>query len=102
MLGKGLNEFVHEGPPTVTSELDHMHRRRCFKVVAVAELTRLERARAQEGLMLLTRKRSGKVKGRLAYNGKPTRDWISKEDKSSPTVTNESLMLTCAIDAYEK
>ena len=52
--------------------------------------------------MLLTRKRSGKVKGRLAYNGKPTRDWISKEDKYSPTVSNESLMLTCAIDAFEK
>ena len=102
MLGKGLKEFVKEGPPAVKSELDQMHRRRCFKAVAVAELTRLERIRAQEGLMLLTRKRSGKVKGRLAYNGKPTRDWISKEDKSSPTVSNESLMLTCAIDAFEK
>ena len=52
--------------------------------------------------MLLTRKRSGKVKGRLAYNGKPTRDWISKEDKSSPTVANDALMITCAIDAFEK
>ena len=52
--------------------------------------------------MLLTRKQSGGVKGRLAYNGKRTRDWISKEDKSLPTVSNESIMITCAIDAYEK
>ena len=52
--------------------------------------------------MLLTRKQSGDVKGRLAYNGKRTRYWISKEDKSLPTVSNESIMITCAIDAYEK
>ena len=51
--------------------------------------------------MLLTRKRSGEIKGRLAYNGKKTRDWISKENTSSPTVGTHSIMLTCAIDAYE-
>lgn len=52
--------------------------------------------------MLLRRKCNGKVKGRLAYNGKRTRDWISKEDKSSPTVSHESLMLTCSIDTFQK
>ena len=102
MIGKGLKEFVTEGPPAVKSELDQMHKRKCFKAVAVAELTRLERVRAQEGLMLLTRKCNGKVKGRLAYNGKRTRDWISKEDKSSPTVSNKSLMITCSIDSFQK
>ena len=79
-----------------------MHERVGFRAVAVAELTRREQKRAQEGLMLLTRKKSGDIKGRLVYNGKGTRSWISREDKSSPTVLNESLMLTCAVDAYEK
>ena len=51
--------------------------------------------------MLLTRKKSGDVKGRLVYNGKGTRSWVSREDKSSPTVLNKSLMLTCAVDAFE-
>ena len=51
--------------------------------------------------MLLTQKSTGKPKGRLAYNGKKTREWISREDKSSPTVHTESLMLTCAVDAHE-
>ena len=51
--------------------------------------------------MLLTQKASGEVKGRLVYNGKRTRDWISREDKSSPTVMTESLFLTVAVDAYE-
>ena len=40
-------------------------------------------------------------KGRLVYNGKNTREWISREDKSSPTVLTESLMLTCTVDAAE-
>ena len=52
--------------------------------------------------MLLTRKKSGEVKGQLVYNGKETRNWISCEDKSSPTVLAESLMLTCAVDAFER
>ena len=51
--------------------------------------------------MILTKKRSGKIKGRCAYNGKPTRVWIDKNNKSSPTVLTESLFLTCAIDAKE-
>ena len=79
-----------------------MHKSVGFKAVAVAELTRRERQRAQEGLMLLTRKKSGDIKGRLVYNGKGTRSWISREDKSSPTVLNESLMLICAVDAFQR
>ena len=52
--------------------------------------------------MLLTRKKTGDCKGRLAYNGKPTRLWLGNEDKSSPTVLCESIMITCAVDAYER
>ncbi len=52
--------------------------------------------------MLLTYKKRCKVKGRLVYNGKGTRSWISREDKSSLTVLNESLMLTCAVDAHQR
>ena len=99
---KGLKVFKDEGEVAAKAELSQLHKRMCFKALAVKELTQLERQRAQEGLMLLTRKQSGDVKGRLAYNGKRTRDWISKQDKSSPTVSNESIMITCAIDAYEK
>ena len=78
-----------------------MHRRSCFKDIVVKELTRQERVRAHEGLTILSQKRTEKIKGRLAYNGKKTWDWISKEDNSLPTVMQESITLTAAIDAYE-
>ena len=52
-------------------------------------------------LMLLTEKKHGDIKGRQVYNGKPTRDWVSKEDKASPTVATEALLLTAMIDSIE-
>ena len=102
MLKRGLTEFPIKGVPAAKEELTQMHDRRCFKAIAVAELTRQERVRAQEGLMILSEKRSGRIKGRLAYNGKATREWITKEDKSSPTVLTESIKLTASVDAYEE
>jgi hypothetical protein len=52
--------------------------------------------------MFLGEKRCGTVKGRMAYNGKPTREWLSREDSASPTAALESIMLTAVIDAHEE
>ena len=52
--------------------------------------------------MLLTQKQDGQYKGRMVYKGKPTREWLSREDSASPTVMLESIMLTLAFDAKEK
>jgi len=41
-----------------------------------------------------------KMKGRLLYNGKPTRN-IDRENSASPTATNESINITCCIDAHK-
>ena len=54
-----------------------------------------------DGLIFASQKRTGKCKVRLAYNGKTTREWISCEEKSSPTAYNEIIFLTCAVDARE-
>ena len=41
MIGKGLRKFLTKGPPAVKSELDPILKRKCFKAVVAAELTRL-------------------------------------------------------------
>ena len=64
-------------------------------------MTLQEKKGTMEGLMFLSEKRSGEGKGRLAYNGKPTRYWISRDKKSSPTTLMESILLTSGIDAKE-
>ena len=51
--------------------------------------------------MFLTQKRDGTIKGRMVYNGKPTREWLSKDDAASPTAFLESIILTAMVDAKE-
>lgn len=54
-----------------------------------------------ETLIFLTEKRDGRIKARTCANGSVQREWITKEESSSPTVTLEALMLSAAIDAME-
>ena len=35
------------------------------------------------------------------YNGKDTRDWISREDSVSPIVSQESIIITAVINVKE-
>jgi hypothetical protein len=49
--------------------------------------------------MFLKLKRDGKIKGRTVAGGNKQRDYISKEDASSPTVATESVLLSCIINA---
>jgi hypothetical protein len=65
-------------------------------------MTQIEQRKAQQALMFLGEKRDGTVKGRMVYNGKPTREWLSREDSASPTAAIESIMLTAVINAHEE
>ena len=38
----------------------------------------------------------------MVYNGKPTREWLSKVGSASPTVSLESIFLTSIVDAKEE
>ena len=74
------------------AEPGQLHYRNYWKPVSVKELTRKEKYRAQEGLMLLTQKRSGAIKGRLAYNrqrGQKQSDCTDK--KSFPHLRHQCL-----------
>jgi hypothetical protein len=65
-------------------------------------MTQIERRKAQQALMFLEEKRDGTVKGRMVYNGKPTREWLLREDSASLTAALESIMLAAVIDANEE
>ena len=79
-----------------------LHDRKCFQPLSVNTLSQNERKRAQIAMMLLTEKRCGKIKGRMVFDGRRTREWITKEDSASPTATLEGIMITLTIDAKEK
>jgi hypothetical protein len=51
--------------------------------------------------MFLKEKRTGEIKGRTVAGGNKQRDYLTKEEVSSPTVSTEAVLLTCIIDAEE-
>ena len=52
-------------------------------------------------IMFIKRKRCGRIKARDCADGRKQRNYIPKEDASSPTVSTESLMISCILDTKE-
>jgi Reverse transcriptase (RNA-dependent DNA polymerase) len=53
-------------------------------------------------LIFLTEKKDRTIKARHCANGSPQRDWMNREEVSSPTVNTESTLLTVVIEAEEE
>ena len=102
ILQKGLKVFGTAGAQGAQDELEQLHKRNCFTPIDFNNMPEEEKMKAMEALMFLTEKRDKSIKGRMVYNGKPTREWLSREDSASPTVALESILLTATIDAYER
>ena len=56
-----------------------------------------EKKKAQVALIFLTEKRDGTIKAKEIYNGKPTCEWLSREDFASPTVRQNQLTFSVFI-----
>jgi len=102
MCQKGVKTFGEKGRKAAGKELDQLHQRNCFTPIDANELSPEEKAQAMEALMFLQEKKDGTMKGRMVYNGKPTHEWLSREDSASPTAALESMFLTSIIDANEE
>jgi hypothetical protein len=100
-LKAGLKAWGTEAKEAVHSEMKQLHFRDTFKPMHWRDLTHQQRQTILESHMFLKEKRTGKIKGRTVAGGNKQRDYISKEEASSPTVATESVLLTCIIDAEE-
>jgi len=86
----------------VASEIrDNLHDRGVIEHVKKEQVTYKIRRMALSYLMFLKRKRGGKIKGRGCADGRKQREFISREEASSPTLSTHALMATCLIDAIE-
>jgi hypothetical protein len=101
-LKAGLTEWGEEAFMAAQSEMKQLHFRNTFKPKHWRELSQVQRQTVLESHMFLKQKRDGKIKGRTVAGGNKQRDYISKEHDSSPTVTTESVLLSCIIDAEEE
>ena len=100
-VSKGLKVFGQPGVDAVMKELKQLHDLNVITPCRPEDMTRDEVKRALPYLMFLKRKRCGKIKGRGCADGRGQREFISKDEASSPTVSLYALFLTCIIDAIE-
>jgi hypothetical protein len=101
-LKKGIKEFGDQGRSSVLNEMRQLHQRECFKPINIDTLTPVEKQRALESLIFLTQKKDGTIKARHCANGNPQREWMNRDEVSSPTVNTESTLLTAVIEAEEE
>ena len=85
----------------ITVEMNQLHWRNSYKPMHWHELTKAQKERSLESHIFVEEKRDGKIKATKAVGGNKQRDFITKEDVSSPTVSAEAVMLTFVIDAVE-
>jgi hypothetical protein len=102
MMDKGLKKFGAEGKKATFKEIEQVHNHKCFEPITVSELNNNEQKRVQVALAYLLEKRSRVIKECTVYNGKPTREWLTKQDFESLTLTLENILLTLVIDAHEE
>jgi hypothetical protein len=101
-LKNGLKEWGDKAYEEVESEMKQLHFRDTFMPRHWKDLSENQRLTVLESHMFLNEKRDGKIKGRTVAGGNKQRDYTSKEDASSPTVTTESVLLSCIIHAQEE
>jgi hypothetical protein len=100
-MKKGMKLYGDPGMEAVLSELRQIHQREVMKAVPADSLDREAKKKALQYLMCLNKKQCGKIKGRGCANGRKQRLYISKQEASSPTVSIESLMISCIINAKQ-
>lgn len=66
-----------------------------------ASLTRAQKKAALRALNLVKEKRNGKLKGRTCADGRSQRSLYDKSQTASPTVSNDALILSIIIEAFE-
>jgi hypothetical protein len=101
-FNRGLKEFGELGYEATVKELDdNLLGMGAVKMLKPSEVNKNIRYEALNYLMFLKRKRCGKIKARGCADGRPQREYISKDESSSPTVSIYALMTSCLMDAIE-
>ena len=102
-LGKkaAVKEYGQAAVAAILKEVKQLEGKKTFMAHAIHELTEMERQRALRSITLVTQKRNRIIKGRTVADGRKQRDYIPRDDITSPTISTEALMLSLAIDAHE-
>ena len=97
-----LKQWGTDAEDAGVKEVSQLHWRDTFVPRRYSDLTDEHKKRVLESHMFVVKKRDGKTKARVVAGGNMQRDYLMKEDSSSPTVSTEAVILTSIIDAHER
>ena len=98
---QGIKAFGERGNDAMLKELHQLHERKALLPLRKEDMSFEQRKKALRYLMFLKEKRDGTIKARGCADGRSQREYTTKSDTSSPTVSLEAMMISCAIDAKE-
>ena len=101
-LNKGLRLYGETAEKGVVKELLQFVQKDVLRPTSIDKLTPEKMRRALRLIMVVKEKRDGTIKGRGVADGSGQRGFINELDATSPTVSTEALMISCAIDAHEE
>ena len=98
---KGLRLFGQDGANAIKKELEQLVYRCVMHGKHPGHLTKKQWKSALKYLIFLKQKQCGRIKARGCADGRKQHIYKSNKETSSPTISVESLFLTCIIDAME-
>ena len=103
-LKAAMKKWGDEAKYAVTAEMKQLHWRNSYKPKHWHELSKRQKEKHAilESHVFVEEKRDGKLNARKVIGGNKQRDYITKEDASSPKASAEAVMLTCILDALER
>jgi hypothetical protein len=97
----GVKRYGDKAIKAIVQECKQLDDKKAFKLRDMKSLSELKRKRALRSISPVNEKRCGRIKGRTVADGRGQREYISREDATSPTVSIEALILSIAINAKE-
>ena len=101
-MKKGIKTHEEKALEALLSEFGQIHIHDTFLPQMAETLTANQRKEALQLITMIKEKRFGKVKARACVDGRKQRRYIKKDGVSSPTVQQESLIISMMIDAKER
>ena len=98
---KDIERHGEKALNALLDEFGQIHKHDTFTPQFANELMAEQINQALQIITMIKEKRCGKVKARTCVDGRKQRKYIKKDDVSSPTVQQESLITSMMIDATE-
>ena len=100
-LKTALKQWGKDTTAAVEAEAKQLHWRNSFRPVHWKDVDKERWKQILMSHMFVKKKHTVKIKARKVAGGNKQRDFISKENVSSPTIAMESVLLTSLVDAQE-